>query len=59
MKNKVHYKYVEFTFYWNWIRNKQIILSKGSNEFSGMLIIADEDGNPIKMYGYELINNVE
>lgn len=59
MKNKQRYEYVDFTFYWTWIKDKQIILSKGSNKNIGMLIIADEEGNPIKMYGYELVNNVE
>jgi hypothetical protein len=49
--SKIDYGYVEFTFLWNDIKDKQII-HKG-NENGGMLAIADWDGNLIKMYGYE------
>jgi hypothetical protein len=51
--SKIDYGYVEFTFLWNDIKDKQLI-HKG-NENSGMLAIADEDGNLIKMYGYEKV----
>ena len=56
MKTNYHnidYQYVHLNFNWTWIRDKQIILR--GNENSGMLIIADEDGNMIKMYGFERI----
>ena len=49
----IDYQYVYFTFDWTWIKDKQIILR--GNEDSGVLIIADEDGNMIKMYGFERI----
>jgi hypothetical protein len=49
----IDYQYVHLNFNWTWIRDKQIILR--GNEDSGMLIIADEDGNTIKMYGFERI----
>lgn len=52
---KLNYNVIPFYFDWNWIRNKQII-HRGTDEY-GMLIIVDEDGIPIKMYGYELISN--
>ena len=51
--HNIDYQYVHLNFNWTWIRDKQIILR--GNENSGMLIIADEDGNMIKMYGFERI----
>jgi hypothetical protein len=45
----LHYAY--FNFNWTWIRDKQIIL-KG-NKMGGTLIIADAEGNMVRMYGYE------
>lgn len=48
-------KYVHFTFPWWWIRDK-IIIHRGNEDY-GMLIIADEEGKAVKMYGYELITD--
>ena len=52
---KIEYNYVTFTFDWNWIKNKQII-HQGNKDY-GMLFILDEEGQAIKMYGYELISD--
>ena len=49
----IDYQYVYFRFDWNWIKDKQIILR--GNEDSGVLIIADETGKAIKMFGFERI----
>jgi hypothetical protein len=51
--HNIDYQYVHLNFNWTWIRDKQIILR--GDEDSGMLIIADEDGNMIKMYGFQRI----
>jgi hypothetical protein len=47
---------VDFNFDYNWLRTKQFWLGAGSNVDRGVLIIADEDGNPFKYYYYEDIN---
>lgn len=52
---KLNYNIIPFYFDWSWIRDKKII-HRGTDEY-GMLIIIDEDGIPIKMWGYELIAN--
>jgi hypothetical protein len=49
--HQIDYNYAYFNFNWTWIRDKQIIL-KGNN-MRGALIIADLEGNMVKMYGYE------
>jgi hypothetical protein len=49
----IDYQYVHLNFNWTYIRDKQIIL-KG-NSMGGILIIADSEGNTIKVYGYERI----
>ena len=57
MNTKLHnidYQYVYFRFNWSWIKDKQIILR--GNEDSGILIIADEEGNTIK---WSFFNEVE
>lgn len=54
---KINYNVIPFYFDWYWIRNKQII-HRGTDEY-GMLTIVDEDGIPIKMFGYELISKDE
>ena len=51
--HNIDYQYVYFNFSYTWLRDKQIILR--GDEDSGVLIIADEDGNMIKMYGFERI----
>jgi hypothetical protein len=56
MNINIHYGYARFNFNWTWLKDKQIILSKGSNQYVGMLIIADSDGKALRMYGYELIS---
>ena len=57
MKTRIDYGYAQFNFDWNWIKDKRIIL-KG-DEYLGMLIILDEDGRAVGMYGYELISKYE
>lgn len=54
-ETNISVKYVYFTFPYTWIRDKGII--HRGNEEHGMLMIIDEDGFPIKMYGYELIGH--
>ena len=49
--------YIMFNFNWTWIRNKEII--HRGNTLGGILIIADSEGNVIKMYGYEKIKDYE
>ena len=51
-ESKVHYGYVNFTFSWTWIKDKQIGFQ--GDMYSGMLLILDRDDNIVKMYGYEL-----
>jgi hypothetical protein len=51
--HNIDYQYVHLNFNWTWIRDKQIILRGDGN--SGMLIIADSEGNMIKMYGFQRI----
>lgn len=51
---KVELGYVTFQFDWNWIKTKTII-HKGNQDY-GILFILDENGEALKMYGYELIS---
>jgi len=51
--HNIDYQYAYFNFNWTWIRDKQII-HKG-NEIAGSLIIADCEGNMIRMFGYSRI----
>jgi hypothetical protein len=53
MNTNIDYQYVHLNFDWTWIKDKQIILR--GNEDSGVLIIKDNEGNTIKMYGFERI----
>jgi len=53
--SQISVKYVYFEFDWNWIKDKQI--HHRGNEQGGMLIIYDEDGYPVKLFGYELIGH--
>ena len=53
MNTKIDYRYVHLNFDWTYIRDKQIIL-KG-NSMGGVLIIADSEGNKLKIYGYDRI----
>jgi len=53
MNTNIDYQYVHLNFDWTWIRDKQIIL-KG-NSMGGVLIIADSEGNKLKIYGYDRI----
>jgi hypothetical protein len=57
MKSRIDYGNAHFNFDWSWIKDKQII-HKG-NEYKGMLIILDEDGVAVGMYGYEAIDEYE
>lgn len=47
-------RYVYFTFNWQWIKDKQII--HRGNQYGGMLSVIDDEGYPVKIYGYELIS---
>jgi hypothetical protein len=53
MKSRIDYDYAHFNFDYLWLRDKTIILN--GNEYIGILIIADSEGIPVRMYGYELI----
>jgi hypothetical protein len=55
MKTRIDYKYVHLNFDWNWIKDKQIVV-KG-NEWAGMVIVLDDKGRAVGMYGYEAIEN--
>jgi hypothetical protein len=54
---KIETDYITFQFDWTWIKHKQII-HKGDKDY-GMIFILDEEGNAVKMYGYELISKNE
>ena len=56
MSTNIDYQYVYFNFSYTWLRDKKII-HRGDWR-SGVLIIADEDGKSIKMYGYDLIDTI-
>jgi hypothetical protein len=49
----IDYDYAYFNFNWTWIRDKEII--HRGNDMGGTLIIADSEGNILKMFGYERI----
>ena len=49
----IDYQYVQLNFDYTWLRDKEIILR--GNSMGGVLIIADSEGNTIKVYGYERI----
>lgn len=53
-ESKISYNIIHFDFAWEWIKDKQII-HRGNRDY-GMLMIIDKDGIPVKMYGYECIN---
>jgi hypothetical protein len=57
MKSRIDYGYAHFDFNWTWIKDKQLVMR--GNQYAGMLIILDEEGNPVGMYGYELISEYE
>ena len=57
MKTRIDYNYAHFEFEWSWIKDKELIM-KG-DEYAGMLIILDQKGRAVGMYGYELITNEE
>ncbi len=57
MNSRIDYHYAHFDFNYIWLRDKQIIV-KG-DKYGGMLVILDERGNPLKWYGYELINGYD
>lgn len=42
---------ISFRFDWNWIKNKKIEII--GNQIRGMLIVLDEEGHPVKIWGYE------
>jgi hypothetical protein len=54
MKSRIDYHYAHFDFNYVWLRDKQIVVQ--GNEYIGMLIILDQNGNALKWYGYELIS---
>jgi hypothetical protein len=53
MKTRIDFGYAYFNFNYLWLRDKQIVLKGDEN--MGMLIIVDEKGRAVAMYGYELI----
>ncbi len=55
MQTRIDYKYVQLNFEYTWLRDKEIVL-KG-NQWVGMLVIFDNRGRTVGMYGYEAINN--
>lgn len=58
MRNfNVSYNRIYFQFLWTWIRDKQI--KHVGDEEQGMLIIYEEDGRVVGMWGYESINTKE
>ncbi len=54
---KIEYNKVTFHFDWCWIKDKTIIHT--GNKHYGMLWILNEEGHAVKMYGYELIDEIE
>jgi|688.fasta_scaffold734516_3 hypothetical protein len=57
MKSRIDYNYAHFEFDYVWLRDKQIVIN--GNEYVGILIILDKNGNALKWYGYELISDYE
>ena len=55
MQTRIDYKYVQLNFEYTWLRDKELVL-KG-NQWAGMLIIFDDRGRTVGMYGYEAIND--
>jgi hypothetical protein len=43
--------YFELQYLWTWIKDKQIVM-EGDDE-AGVIIIADAEGIPVEIYGYE------
>lgn len=56
MNTRIDYQYVHLNFDWTWIKDKQIILR--GNKRAGMLIILDDRGRTVGMYGYESIDEI-
>lgn len=54
MNTRIDYGYAHFTFDYTWLRDKQII--HNGDYKGGILLIVDEDGVAVGMYGYELIS---
>jgi len=48
---------IELVYEWNWIRDKEIIID--GNEWRGLIMIQDEDGRIIELYGYEKVLDKE
>jgi hypothetical protein len=57
MKSRIDYGYAHFNFDWTWIRDKKIILR--GDVYAGMLVILDDEGRAVGMYGYEAIDEYE
>lgn len=57
MKSRIDYGYAHFEFDWTFIKDK-LIIHQGNDKI-GMLMIATEEGEVVRMYGYELINDKE
>lgn len=55
MKSRIDYGYAQFNFDWTWLKDKQII-HKGDYR-GGILLIIDEEGVAVGMYGYELVSD--
>lgn len=54
---KVHKNRLYFTFLWSWIKDKQIV-HRGDLD-SGVIIVYDEEGRMVGMWGYESIESNE
>ena len=54
MTSRIDYGYAHFDFDWTWIRDKQII--HNGNQYMGMVMIIDSEGEIVGWYGYELIS---
>jgi len=58
MKNaRIDYGYVHFSFRWTWIRDKEMVVR--GDKWSGMLMIYNDKGKLIKIYGYELVKDID
>jgi len=48
---------IQLFYEWNWIRDKEIIID--GNEWRGLIMIQDEDGRLLELYGYEKVLDKE
>lgn len=48
---------IQLFYEWHYIRDKEIIID--GNEWRGLIMIQDEDGRIIELYGYEKVLDKE